>query len=61
MKLICVMCGRPMDKAATFAAGRPVGPVCAKRRGLMPTTTRKTKTPTQKQQDTDTLDLFEEK
>jgi hypothetical protein len=27
----------------------------------MPTTTRKAKTPTQKQQDTDTLDLFEEK
>jgi hypothetical protein len=50
-----------MDKAATFAAGMPVGPVCAQRRGLMPTTIRKTKTPTQKQQDTDTLDLFEEK
>lgn len=31
----CVMCGRPVFKPAVFAAGRPVGPKCAKKRGLL--------------------------
>lgn len=31
----CVLCGRPLLNPATLAAGRPVGPKCAKRSGLL--------------------------
>lgn len=31
----CVMCGRALVNASVFVAGRPVGPVCAKRAGLV--------------------------
>ena len=34
--MICVMCNRPLDKPAAWAAGYPVGPKCAKKRGLLP-------------------------
>jgi phosphoribosylaminoimidazole-succinocarboxamide synthase len=29
------MCNRPLDKPAAWAAGYPVGPKCAKKRGLL--------------------------
>lgn len=31
----CVMCGRALFNVAALAAGRPVGPKCAKRAGLL--------------------------
>jgi hypothetical protein len=39
--MICVMCNRPLDKPAAWAAGYPVGPKCAKKRGLLPSVSRK--------------------
>jgi hypothetical protein len=34
--MICVICDREMSKAAAWAAGYPVGPKCAQKRGLLP-------------------------
>ena len=41
--MICVMCNRPRDTPAAWAAGYPVGPKCAKKRGLLPTVSRTVK------------------
>lgn len=35
MRLTCALCGRPMDHPAVQIGEYPVGPVCAKRAGLM--------------------------
>lgn len=34
MTMRCVLCRRPLDVAAVFFAGYPVGPVCARRARL---------------------------
>jgi hypothetical protein len=39
--LYCVLCGRPMVKAAVMIGSHPVGPKCAQRAGLMPLAKRK--------------------
>jgi hypothetical protein len=41
--MICVMCNRPLDKPAAWAAGYLVGPKCAKKRGLLPSVSRPVK------------------
>lgn len=32
----CVLCSRPLNAAAVLIGAYPVGPVCARRAGLMP-------------------------
>jgi hypothetical protein len=32
----CVLCGRAMREAFAYLAGYPIGPKCAKRKGLVP-------------------------
>ena len=63
----CVLCNKPMLRAAVLIAGMPVGPVCAKRAGLMPLAAKKrgavTPGPAYRKhatrQELDQLDLFE--
>ena len=31
----CVLCGKPLSRPAVQVAGMPVGPVCARRAGLL--------------------------
>jgi hypothetical protein len=35
-RMKCVICNRPMARAAALQAGYPVGPVCAAAAGLLP-------------------------
>lgn len=35
MKCVCALCGRPMSEAAVLIGNMPVGPVCARRAGLL--------------------------
>jgi len=66
----CCLCGRPLFTALIFIAGQPVGPVCARRHGLVeparkgrgalqvnPTTTYRLR---RAAKDCETLDLFAE-
>lgn len=59
----CVICNRTMAAAAVWIGGRPIGPTCARRRGLVPQGTKRApriliaRVPVQS--DTLTRDLFE--
>ncbi len=63
----CVLCNRRLLSAAVTIGNMPVGPVCARRAGLMPLAARKTgavrPSPAYKRsatrQELDQLDLFE--
>ena len=33
--MLCASCHRPLLKAAAFSLGKPIGPTCAKRMGLI--------------------------
>ena len=63
----CVLCNRRLLSAAVTIGNMPVGPVCARRAGLMPLAARKTGAvrpgPAYKRsatrQELDQLDLFE--
>ena len=65
--MICVLCNRRLLSAAVTIGSMPVGPVCARRAGLMPLAARKTGAvrpgPAYKRsatrQELDQLDLFE--
>lgn len=65
--MICVLCNRRLLSAAVTIGNMPVGPVCARRAGLMPLAARKTGAvrpgPAYKRsatrQELDQLDLFE--
>lgn len=37
----CILCGRSMGQPAVTIASMPVGPVCARRAGLMPIAAKK--------------------
>lgn len=54
--MICVMCNRPMLTAAIMLGGYPVGPKCAKKRGLIESKRRKK---SEAERDERTMDLFE--
>ena len=64
----CVLCNRPLFTALVFIAGMPVGPVCARRAGMVDLARRKAGalrlgraiTPATRREDTQTLDLFQE-
>ena len=67
MKLLCCLCGRPMDQAAVMIGTMPVGPKCAKRAGLTSLAKRKTglvfpvvRRHIQKPDHPQTADLFDE-
>lgn len=52
-RMVCVVCHRPMTRAAALQGGYPVGPVCAAKLGLVkPAATEPV------QRDTRTIDLF---
>ena len=54
--MICVMCNRRMLTAAIMLGGHPVGPKCAKKRGLIDSNKRKK---SEAERDEKTMDLFE--
>ena len=54
--MICVMCNRHMLTAAIMLGGYPVGPKCAKKRGLIESRRRKKSAA---ERDGKTIDLFE--
>ena len=56
--MICVMCNRRMFTAAIMLGGYPVGPKCAKKRGLVESKRRKK---SEAERDDKTIDLFENK
>jgi hypothetical protein len=57
--MICVMCNRPLDKPAAWAAGYPVGPKCAKKRGLVPPVSRKSEAVRVDERQIDMFDAIE--
>lgn len=54
--MICVMCNRRMLTAAIMLGGYPVGPKCAKKRGLIESNRHKK---SKVERDERTMDLFE--
>ncbi|WP_270175194.1 hypothetical protein [Diaphorobacter sp. ED-3] len=62
------MCNRPLFTALVFIAGMPVGPVCARRAGLVELARKKSgalrlgrgHVPAARREDSQTLDLFAE-
>lgn len=55
----CAICRRKTDLPAAWLGGFPVGPVCAKNRGLLALPVKKTPAQSQtKKADSDTFDLF---
>lgn len=65
MRLYCALCGRSMAQAAVLIGIHPVGPVCAKRAGLLDLAKRKAglvmpvvRHQTVKRDDPQTMDLF---
>lgn len=54
--MICIMCNRRMLTAAIMLGGHPVGPKCAKKRGLIEPRRRKK---SEAERDGKTMDLFE--
>lgn len=54
--MICVMCNRRMLTAAIMLGGYPVGPVCARKKGLIESKRRKK---SDAERDGKTMDLFE--
>ena len=53
------MCSRPLDKPAAWAAGYPVGPKCAKKRGLLPSVSRKSEAVRVDERQIDMFDAIE--